>query len=75
MKLHERISNNRELIDELVRKGAMPVEVVVRYQMYSEFVLIYAGNRRKKGAAIKTVAAKFKCSGKTVCRAIQMMES
>lgn len=73
--LYQYIKENELLIDILVKKGAISVDVITKFKMYDHFKQLYQGDRRKKTAALKSTAVKYKCSTKTVIRAVDFMES
>lgn len=63
------------LLESLVQKGVISIDVVNRVEMYDFYTAIYQGNRRMRTTAISQTALKFKCSEMTVRRAIDFMES
>jgi len=73
--LYNYLKENESLIDILVKKGAISIDVVTKYQMYNHFKQLHQGNRKKKTAALNSTAEKYKCSAKTVARAVDFMES
>lgn len=73
--LYQYLKENESLIDILVKKGAISVDVMTKFQMYDHFKQLYQGDRRKKTAALNSTAVKYKCSTKTVSRAVEFMES
>ena len=73
--LYNYLKENEFLIDILVKKGAISIDVVTKYQMYDHFEELYKGDRKKKTAALNSTAVKYKCSTKTVSRAVDFMES
>ena len=73
--LYQYLKENESLIDILVSKGAISLDVINRFRMYDHYQQLYQGDRRKKTAALKSTAVKYKCSTKTVSRAVEFMES
>lgn len=73
--LYQYLKENESLIDILVKKGAISVDVITKFKMYDYFKQLYQGDRRKKTAALNSTAVKYKCSTKTVSRAVEFMES
>lgn len=73
--LYQYLKENESLIDILVSKGAISLDVINKYRMYDHYKQICQGDRKKKTAALNNTAEKYKCSTKTVIRAVGFMES
>lgn len=70
--LYEFLKENKKVVDTLVNKGVLPIDVVNKIQIYDDYRSV--SNRTTKVEAIKIVSDKYRCCDRTVRRTIDWME-
>jgi len=70
--LYNLLKENETLVDTLIDKGVVPVDVKQKIRVYDEYRNVVRSTSRNE--ALKIVSEKYRCCDRTVRRTVDWME-